>query len=122
MPAAPTRTWAGIRTFTLLGGASGLAGLLWVSGYAGVAIALISGALALVVVSYAAASRQDVDGTAEVAAVVVVAAGFLAGIGQMQLSSAVVAITALLLVEKSRLHAFVARSTTRNCERRCVSP
>jgi len=99
----------GIRTFTLLGGASGLAGLLWVSGYAGVAIALISGALALVVVSYAAASRQDVDGTTEVAAVVVVAAGFLAGIGQMQLSSAVVAITALLLVEKSRLHAFVAR-------------
>jgi uncharacterized membrane protein (DUF4010 family) len=99
----------GIRTFTLLGGASGLAGLLWVSGYVGVAIALLSGSLALVVVGYAAASRQDVDATTEVAAVVVVAAGFLAGIGQTQLSSAVVAITALLLVEKSRLHAFVAR-------------
>src|SRR4029079_17077345 len=58
---------------------------------------------------YAAASRQDVDGTTEVAAVVVVAAGFLAGIGQMQLSRAVGAIQALLLVEKSRLHGFVAR-------------
>lgn len=99
----------GIRTFTLLGGASGLAGLLWVWGYAGVAIGLVSGSLALVVVGYAAASRQHIDATTEVAAVVVVAAGFLAGIGQRQLSSAVVAITALLLVEKSRLHAFVAR-------------
>jgi uncharacterized membrane protein (DUF4010 family) len=99
----------GIRTFTLLGGASGLAGLLWVSGYAGVAVALVSGSLGLVVVGYAAASRQHVDATTEVAAVVVVAAGFLAGIGQTQLSSASVAITALLLVEKSRLHAFVAR-------------
>jgi uncharacterized membrane protein (DUF4010 family) len=99
----------GIRTFTLLGGASGLAGLLWVSGYTGIAIALVSGSLALVVVGYAAASRQHVDATTEVAAVVVVTAGFLAGVGQRQLSSAVVAITALLLVEKSRLHAFVAR-------------
>ena len=99
----------GIRTFTLLGGASGLAGLLWVSGYAGVAVALVSGSLGLVVVGYAAASRRHVDATTEVAAVVVVAAGFLAGIGQTQLSSASVAITALLLVEKSRLHAFVAR-------------
>ena len=99
----------GIRTFTLLGGASGIAGLLWVSGYTGVAIALIAASLTLVVAGYAAASRQDVDATTEVAAVVVVAAGFLAGVGQTQLSSAVVAITALLLVEKSRLHAFVAR-------------
>ena len=99
----------GIRTFTLLGGASGLAGLLTVSGYSAVAIALIAGLLALVVVGYAAASRQDVDATTEVAAIVVVAAGFLSGIGWTGLSSAVVAITALLLVEKSRLHAFVGR-------------
>ena len=99
----------GIRTFTLLGGASGLAGLLAVSGYAAVAIALVSGSLALIVVAYAAASRNHVDATTEVAAIVVVAAGFLAGIGWTQLSSAVVAITALLLVEKSSLHAFVGR-------------
>jgi uncharacterized membrane protein (DUF4010 family) len=99
----------GIRTFTLLGGSSGIAGLLWVSGSAGVAIALITASLTLIVVGYVAASRQNVDATTEVAAVVVVSAGFLAGIGQTQLSSAVVAITALLLVEKSRLHAFVAR-------------
>jgi uncharacterized membrane protein (DUF4010 family) len=99
----------GVRTFTLLGGAAGLAGLLSNSGYSAVAIALVSASLALVIIGYAAASRHHVDATTEVAAIVVVAAGFLAGIGQTQLSSAIVAITALLLIEKSRLHAFVAR-------------
>src|SRR5262245_59199268 len=89
----------GVRTFTLLGGAAGLAGLLAITGYAAVAIALISGSLALVVVAYAAASRRDIDATTEVAAVVVIATGFLAGIGWTRLSSAVVAITALLLIE-----------------------
>lgn len=97
----------GVRTFTLLGGAAGLAGLLYVSGYPGIAVALVSSSLALVVVGYAAAS--DVDATTEVAAIVIVATGFLAGIGWIRLSSGVVAITALLLIEKSRLHAFVGR-------------
>jgi uncharacterized membrane protein (DUF4010 family) len=98
----------GIRTFTLIGGAAGLAGLFAVSGYPGVAVAMVSGALALVVVGYAAASRRHVDATTEVAALVVVATGFAAGIGWTTLSSGIVAITALLLVEKSRLHGLVA--------------
>jgi uncharacterized membrane protein (DUF4010 family) len=101
--------FGGVRTFTLLGGAAGLAGLLAVSGYAGIAVALVSGSLALVVVGYASASRRNVDATTEVAAVVVVATGFLAGIGWTQLSSGIVAIAALLLIEKSSLHAFVGR-------------
>ena len=109
MPAAPIHTWAVYGRSRCSAERPGSAGLLWMSGYAGVAIALVSGSLALVVVGYTAASRQDVDATTEVAAVVVVASGFLAGIGLTQLSSAVVAITALLLVEKSRLHAFVSR-------------
>jgi uncharacterized membrane protein (DUF4010 family) len=99
----------GVRTFTLLGGAAGVAGLLSNSGYLAVAIALVSASLALVIVGYAAASRHHIDATTEVAAIVVVAAGFLAGIGRTQLSSAIVAVTALLLIEKSRLHAFVER-------------
>jgi uncharacterized membrane protein (DUF4010 family) len=53
--------------------------------------------------------RNDVDGTTEVAALVVIAAGVLAGAGVHQLASGVIAVTTLLLVEKSRLHALVAR-------------
>jgi uncharacterized membrane protein (DUF4010 family) len=101
--------FGGVRTFTLLGGAAGLAGFLAVSGYPAIAVALVSGSLALVAVAYAAASRHHVDATTEVAAIVVVAAGFLAGVGWIRLSSGVVAIVALLLIEKSRLHAFVGR-------------
>lgn len=71
--------FAGLRTFTLLGLLGGMAGLLWTSGGQWLAALLVGGAAALVVVAYAAASRRDVDGTTEVAA----------------------------LVEKSRLHALV---------------
>jgi uncharacterized membrane protein (DUF4010 family) len=99
----------GVRTFTLIGGAAGMAGFLAQSGYSTVAGLLVSGLVALVAIGYLAASRNHVDATTEVAAVAVVATGFLAGIGQTELSSGAVAITALLLVEKSRVHALVAR-------------
>jgi uncharacterized membrane protein (DUF4010 family) len=49
-----------------------------------------------------------VDGTTEVAALVVMAAGVLAGIGAYRLASGIIALTTLLLVEKSRLHALAA--------------
>ena len=99
----------GVRTFTLIGGAAGMAGFLAQSGYSTVAGLLVSGLVALVAIGYLAATRNHVDATTEVAAVAVVATGFLAGIGQTELSSGAVAITALLLVEKSRVHALVAR-------------
>jgi uncharacterized membrane protein (DUF4010 family) len=44
-----------------------------------------------------------------VSALVVLGAGVLAGLGQFTLASAMFAVTALILIEKSRLHAFVAR-------------
>ena len=99
--------FAGLRTFTLiglLGGLSGqmtLEGLLWPAGF------LIAAASALIVAAYAAASRRDIDGTTEVAALVVLASGVLAGRGELALSSAVTAFTVLLLVEKTRLHGLV---------------
>ncbi len=105
----PQARFGGIRTFTLLGGLGGLAGWLSVSGLVPVAVVLLAAAAALVVAGYAAASRVDVDGTTEVSAIVVLAAGTLSGAGQMALGSAVVAATALLLLEKTRLHAMVAR-------------
>jgi len=105
----PTARFAGIRTFTLLGGFAGMAGWLWQAGAMPLAVVLAAGAAALVVAAYVAGSRRDVDGTTEVAALVAIGAGILAGAGHMALASGIVAATALLLVEKSRLHAAVAR-------------
>jgi uncharacterized membrane protein (DUF4010 family) len=103
----PQARFGGIRTFTLLGGLGGLAGWLSLGGLLPVAVVLLAGAAALIVAAYAAASRVDVDGTTEVAAIVVLAAGTLSGAGQIVLGRAVVAATVLLLLEKTRLHALV---------------
>ncbi len=69
----------GVRTFTLLGGVAGLAGWLATLQFTGFALLLAAGAVALVVVAYAAASRDNVDATTEMAALVVIAAGVAAG-------------------------------------------
>jgi uncharacterized membrane protein (DUF4010 family) len=105
----PDARFAGVRTFTLLGGLAGLCGWLWAEGYTALATVLLAGAAALVVVAYLAASRHDADGTTEVAALVTLAAGILAGVGYLTFASAAIAITALLLIEKSRVHALVER-------------
>ncbi len=99
----------GFRTFTLLGGLAGMAGWLATLGLAALAAVLVAAAAALVVVGYVAASRRDIDATTEVAALVAIAAGVLAGSGRLALASGIVAITVLLLVEKTRLHAVVRR-------------
>jgi uncharacterized membrane protein (DUF4010 family) len=101
--------FAGVRTFTLIGIVSGIAGWLARTGHPWLAVLLVAGPLALTVVAYAAASRRDIDATTEVAAFVAVAAGVLAGLGFTTLASGIIAITVLLLVEKSRLHSLVAR-------------
>jgi uncharacterized membrane protein (DUF4010 family) len=103
------RRFAGIRTFTLLGGLGGLAGLLWINGLEWPACILLLGAVAIVAAAYLAGSRKAIDSTTEVAALVVIAAGFLAGIGAHRIASGIIAITCLLLVEKSRLHALAER-------------
>ena len=105
----PEAHFAGIGLFTLLGGLAGAAGWLWSQGMQSLAIVLLSAAAALVVAAYVAASRRSVDGTTEVAALVVLSAGVLAGSNHLVLASVIVAITTLLLVEKSRLHAMIAR-------------
>jgi uncharacterized membrane protein (DUF4010 family) len=105
----PGARFAGLRTFTLLGLTAGLSGWLWTAGLTGPAIVLLAGVGALVVVAYLAASRRDIDGTTEVAAFVVLAAGVLAGSGSMQIASAIIALTLILLVEKRQLHSLVKR-------------
>ena len=105
----PEARFAGVRTFTLLGGLAGLAGWLWAQGIPWLAVVLLAGAAGLVVTAYRAVAARDPDGTTEVAALVTLAAGVLGGLGHLALSSAVVAVTALLLIEKSRVHALVER-------------
>lgn len=105
----PGRRFAGVRTFALLGGLAGIAGWLWTQGDTGVAALLIAAAAALIVSAYVITARRDVESTTEVAGLVVLAAGFLAGSDRLALASGVIATTVLILVEKSRMHAMVAR-------------
>jgi len=105
----PHARFGGVRTFTMLGGLAGLAGWLATQQLVGFAIVLASGAVALIIAGYLAAGTRDVDATTEVAALVVVAAGVAAGLGWRALASGVIALTILLLAEKSRLHDFAGR-------------
>lgn len=100
--------FAGLRTFTLLGLLSGVAGWLWRSGYGAPGLVLLGSAGILVSAAYVGASRRDVDGTTEVAALVVLAAGFVSGMGRAAFASALIATTVLLLMEKTRLHDWVS--------------
>lgn len=101
--------FAGIRTFTMLGAIAGLCGWLWKSGFGAPATILLAGAVTIVAAAYVAASRQEIDGTTEIAALLVLAAGVLSGMGFLRLASGIVALELLLLVEKTRLHAFARR-------------
>lgn len=105
----PGARFAGIRTFAMLGAIGGFTGWLWNAGITVPAAILLAGAVAIVAAAYVAGSRQDTDGTTEVVAIVVLAAGVIAGLGYVRLTSATIAITTLLLVEKSRLHALAQR-------------
>jgi uncharacterized membrane protein (DUF4010 family) len=100
--------FAGVRTFLLLGLIGGLAADLHVRGETVAGALLLAAAAALVVAAYVMAARGgDVDGTTEVAALLVLAVGMLAGLGQLALASALSAATALVLVEKTRIHSLV---------------
>lgn len=105
----PDARLGGVRTFTLLGALAGIAGLLTVASYPIAAALLIAGALGLVVASYVRASKNDIDATTEVAALVVMGAGVLSGLGELRLSAALTTLTVLLLAEKPRLHGMVDR-------------
>lgn len=105
----PDARLGGIRTFTLLGTIAGIAGFLIEAGYMVPAAFLIGGGLAVIVAGYVRASKKDIDATTEVAAVVVLGAGVLGGLGHLRLSAALTTLTVLLLAEKPRLHGLVAR-------------
>ena len=108
----PDARFAGARTFFLLGGAGGIAGVLLAEGAVALSATLVAGAALLVAAAYVIASRRgslDPDGTTEVAALVVIGLGVLAGLGHLRLASAAGVVVVLALNEKSRIHGFVKR-------------
>jgi uncharacterized membrane protein (DUF4010 family) len=100
----PNARFAGLRTFTMIGLLAGLSGWWWSAGLQVFASVLLIGTASVVLAAYVIRSREDVDATTEIAALVVIAAGLMSGLGQVVVSSGIVALTFLLLVEKSRLH------------------
>ena len=102
--------FAGVRTFTLLGGLGGGAGWLYAANLHWLGVVLLASGAMVALLAYAAASREhDIDGTTEVAALVTLMAGAFAGAGQARLAGAIIAVTVLILAEKSRVHDFVDR-------------
>lgn len=100
--------FAGVRTFLLFALLGGLGGELYSEGWNGLSLLLLGAGAGLVVASYVAtASRERPGATTEVAALLVLAAGALAGTGRLALASALAAVVALVLVEKSRIHELV---------------
>ncbi|MEZ4588610.1 MAG: MgtC/SapB family protein [Gemmatimonadales bacterium] len=108
----PGARFAGIRTFLILGFLGGVAGALGSEGLWSVAAVLLGGGVLLVVAAYVMAARrtaEDVDGTTEAAALLVLGLAMLAGLGWLRVASGVTAVTVLALSEKSAIRSLVGR-------------
>src|SRR5512138_3223557 len=83
----PLTRFAGLRTFLLIGGLGGVSGWLLSTGSGGASTVLLGGASALIVAAYVVAARPGghaIEGTTEVAALMVLALGVLAGLGFLE--------------------------------------
>lgn len=99
---------AGVRTFTLLGAAGALAGLLGESIDPLAAAAIVTALSALIVIGFVRDSSRK-DTTSAVAAVLAIAFGVLAGAGEPALAVAAAAIVTLILATRTQSHKIVAR-------------
>jgi uncharacterized membrane protein (DUF4010 family) len=100
---------AGVRTFTMLGLGSGIAGLLGSLGQVAVAAAVAIGMVAIMTIAYSRELSDQHDSTSAVAAVSTIAIGFLAGIGNPALAIACAAVGVALLALREELHGLVGR-------------
>ena len=100
---------AGVRTFTIIGLGSGIAGLLGSLGHVLVAGAIVIGMVAVMVTAYSRELKSQHDSTSAVAAISTIAIGFLAGNGNPALAIACAAIGVALLALRQELHGFVER-------------
>ena len=97
---------AGVRTFTLMGLGSGLAGLI-AARQPLVSVVMIAGMLGYLALAYAPKLKEKGDATSPIAAVATIAAAFLAGTGGTGLALASAAVIVLLLAMREDLHSFV---------------
>ncbi len=99
---------AGIRTFSLLGLGSGLAGLISrVQPLAAAAILL--GMLGYLAIAYAPKLKAKGDVTSPIAAAATIAVAYLSGMGSVGLALACAAIIVLILALRDEVHGFVDR-------------
>jgi len=117
----PGARFAGIRTFLLFGVLGGCAGLLLALSQALAATALLFGGMLFVIGAYVMAVRRpetELDGTTESAALLVLALGAIAGIGELALAAGAGAISvaqasaaAALKAERTRTESLVIESS-----------
>jgi uncharacterized membrane protein (DUF4010 family) len=102
---------AGLRTFTLLGLLSGIAGLVGSHGQPLAGAALVAGAIAVLAIGYAhrPGLSERPDATSPVAAIGTVGLGFLAGAGNPALAIAGATLVTLLLALKDETHGLIDR-------------
>ena len=100
---------AGVRTFTILGLSSGIAGLLGVLGNAIVAAGIAIGLIATMVIAYSRELRSHQDSTSAVASLATIAIGFLGGSGSPGLAIGCAAIGVALLALREELHGLIDR-------------
>jgi uncharacterized membrane protein (DUF4010 family) len=108
----PHARFAGVRTMFLIGGLGGVAGVVSDAEQVVLAIGLMVGAMGIIVGAYVNASRTGgdaLDATTEVAALVVMALGVLAGLGHLAVAGGAAAIVVMVLGEKARLHGAITR-------------
>lgn len=108
----PGARFAGARTMLLLGLLGGLAGWLFGGDLMLPGALLLAAGAGLTMAAYVMAARggtANVDGTTEVAALMVLAVGTVAGLGFPLLTSAIVSVMVLALIEKTRIHTAISR-------------
>jgi uncharacterized membrane protein (DUF4010 family) len=102
---------AGVRTFTLMGFVSGVAGLAGRLGQSFAAGAIVAGVAAVLAIGYAnrPGLSEKPDATTPMAALATVALGFMAGFGEPGFAVAGATIVTLLLALKAELHRFLGK-------------
>jgi len=100
---------AGVRTFSMLGLGSGIAGLLGSMSLVLVSGAIVIAMVAILVIAYSRALESHHDATSAVAAIATVAIGFLAGIGNPALAIACAAIGVAFLALRQELHGLIEK-------------
>ena len=99
---------AGVRTFTLLGLGSGIAGLISEAQPLTAAVIVLA-QLTYLAIAYAPKLRAKGDATSPVAAAATIATAFLGGMGAVGLAIAAAAIIVLVLALRDELHGFIDR-------------